>query len=93
MSVVDWQLIGAEQRDGTEIIVGVDIATVWIVRSASWSNGDMWQQQDFENVEEARGWWSYSNSVNQDKLEGIFEPTHWIPCPPPPEVDLGLGVG
>lgn len=76
----EWMPIETAPTDSTEIIVGVDIATVWIVRSARYED-----DEDFcENLEEI-GWWSYSNSISQELLEGIFEPTHWMPLPKPPE--------
>ena len=31
------------------------------------------------------GWWSYvRHSVSQEKLEGSYAPTHWMPLPEPP---------
>lgn len=80
----EWQLIETAPRDGTEVIVGFDIATVWIVRNARWSEGSRWKEIGHESQGEARGWWSPKHSVTQVKLEGIYEPTHWIPLPTPP---------
>lgn len=80
----EWQPIETAPRDDEPIIVGMDTATVWIVRSAHWSDGGLWQIEGFDNQDEARGWWSYASSVGQEKLEDIYEPTHWMPLPEPP---------
>lgn len=69
-----WKPIQTAPHNGREIIVGVDIADTWIVRSAWWRNGD--ETPDFDETD--RGWWSYKNSVTQEMLEGIYEPTHWL---------------
>lgn len=77
----DWQDISTAPKDGTEIIVGVDVATVWIVRSARYVRADEWYPSEPDDVD---GWWSYINSVSQEQLVGIYEPTHWMPQPAPP---------
>lgn len=80
-----WQPIETAPKDETEVIVGVDIADTWIVRAAWYrpketvdylmaAMPEEWDETDI-------GWWSYENSVSQEKLEGIYEPTHWIPMP------------
>lgn len=69
-----WLPIKTAPRDGTEIIVGVDIADTWIVRSAWWRDGTKIPNFDVEDT----GWWSYKNSVTQEMLEGIYAPTHWL---------------
>lgn len=81
----EWQPIETAPRDGTEVLVGKDIATVWIVRNARWVNANDWVPPENDEVD---GWWAYRNSVTQELLEGIFEPTHWIPMPQPP-ADVG----
>lgn len=80
----EWQPIETAPKDGTTVIVGFDIASVWIVRSACWDDGQGWDSTGFDSLDEARGWWSYCNSVSSEKLEGIYEPTHWMPLPPAP---------
>lgn len=73
-----WKPIETAPKDGTDIIVGVDIATVWIVRSAWYRGPEVIEQQPDVFDESDIGWWSYIHSVTQEKLEGIFEPTHWL---------------
>ena len=71
-----WLPIETAPRDGTEVIVGFEQATVWIVRSARYVKREDWIDEDEED-----GWWSYSSSITQDKLDGIETPTHWLPMP------------
>lgn len=78
-----WREIKDAPLDDEEIIVGWDSATVWITRGAFYCDGADWMHQDFDSQEEARGWWSYRNSVSQEKVE----PTHWLPMPEPPEYE------
>lgn len=77
--MIDWCLINT--HDGSEdlVLVYVEIAEVQIVRLAGWIDGERWEEQNFPSQDEARGWWAYRNSVSAEKLEGIFEPTHWAP--------------
>ncbi|PXV60675.1 hypothetical protein SAMN04487785_102403 [Dyella jiangningensis] len=89
MSNSGWQPIETAPRDGTEIIVGFDCATQWIVHMAFYRSeseiremegiGD-WSMEDV-------GWWSYTlTSVGQERLDGYRTPTHWIPLPKVPIV-------
>lgn len=89
----EWQPIETAPKDGTEIIVGWDSATVWITRSAYYDNGmavdiegnpfPLWETQGFSSQAEAEGWWSPDNCVGTCKVE----PTHWMPLPAPPMSD------
>lgn len=73
-----WQPIETAPKDGTEVIVGVDIASVWITRGAFYvAPGE-------RDTPDSVGWWSYKHSVTQEKLEGMYEPTHWLPMPETP---------
>src|SRR5687768_480455 len=65
-----WRSIESAPKDGTEIIVGGEIATVWIVRNARWVQADEW----LEEPEDKDGWWAYRNSITQEMLEDIYEP-------------------
>jgi hypothetical protein len=72
-------------RDGTEVLVLLDCASVAVVRPAWYRSRKEWE--DFgryffgwDSLEEWEGWWSYaSNGVGQEKLEGLQLPTHWYP--------------
>jgi hypothetical protein len=78
----EWQPIEAAPKDGTDIIVGFDFATVWIVHIAWYRDGGI--ENGVEGPEDI-GWWSYMHhSVTQTKLEDDYAPTHWIPLPEPP---------
>lgn len=77
-----WQPIETAPRDGSDIIVGFDTASVWIVHVAWWRDIKEWMEWKEEDV----GWWSYTNnSVTQEKLEDYRTPTHWMPLPPLPK--------
>lgn len=77
-----WQPIETAPKDGTEILVYKNVATVDIIHIASWVNQDEWMHE----TECGDGWWSYTeNSVSQRMLEGYKYPTHWMPLPPLPE--------
>jgi len=73
--LTQWKSIETAPKDGTEIIVGFDLATVWIVRSAWYRRVE---DNPFEFDESDVGWWSYKSSVTQEKLDGVYEPTHWL---------------
>ncbi len=82
-----WRPIETAPKDGTDIIVGVDIATTWIIRGAWYESPEeairMNKASGPSNFSD--GWWSDKNSVTCEKLIGVYEPTHWIPMPDPPE--------
>lgn len=84
--VEGWQPIETAPKDGTEIILGWDIASVWIVRSGWWEDGFDMIEGGYD--EECEGWWSYRHSVTQEKLDGYDNPTHWMPLPKPPKESL-----
>jgi hypothetical protein len=77
----EWQPIETAPKDGTDIIVGYDFASVWIVHVAFWRGVDL----DMGFTEDDVGWWSYkTTSVAQEQLGGYYAPTHWIPLPKVP---------
>jgi hypothetical protein len=85
-----WQPIETAPRDGTDVLVYKDVATVPVVHIAWYRSEEEWRDHGGclfgDTLEEYVGWWSYTrNSVTQEKLEGYAEPTHWMPLPEPPE--------
>lgn len=81
-----WQPIETAPRDGTDILVYYEFATVPIAHIARWDDGEMWDSTGFSSQEEAAGWWSNIESfVSQHKLSGYNTPTHWMPLPEPPK--------
>jgi len=85
-------LIDTAPKDGTEVIVAVEIATVWVLRNARYVRAEDWMPEldplypwRAEEEEDTDGWWAVRNSVTQEFLEGYYEPTHWMPMPELPE--------
>lgn len=79
-----WQPIATAPRDGTDIIVGYDFASIWVVHVAFWNDQNSYGEKLPEGHEEI-GWWSYiENSVTQTLLANSNMPTHWMPLPTPP---------
>jgi len=80
----EWQPIETAPKNGTEIIVGYDSATVWICHVAWWLVWETWMDDVPESFsKDELGWWSYvENSVTQHYLGD--KPTHWIPLPKQP---------
>ena len=76
----EWQPIETAPKDGTEVLVYTDVATVPVVHIARWEDGRDGYPDSFE-----QGWWSYTeHSVTQTLLEDWKQPTHWMPLPPAP---------
>lgn len=85
-TMINWQTIDTAPKDGTEVLVYIDVATVGVVHIAWWENDehDLWRDQGFDNKAEVIGWWSYTcGSVSQEKLNDYLSPTHWAPYNPP----------
>ena len=89
-----WQTIETAPRDGTDVLVLFDAATVPIVHVAFYRGEQEWNDSGqycggWDTLEDWLGWWSYTRgSVSQEKLEGITAPAYWIPLP-----ELPNGVG
>lgn len=84
--VIDWQPIETAPKDGSDVLVYIDVATVGVVHVAWWENDeiDQWEEQGFDSKDEAIGWWSYTlGSVGQEKLDGYRSPSHWASYSPP----------
>jgi hypothetical protein len=76
-----WLPIATAPKDGTEILVLFDSATVDVVRLCWWDDG---APRESDNVPGPRpddvGWWSYKHSVTQEQIEGMT-PVGWLPMP------------
>ena len=78
-----WQGMDTAPKTGEEILVHTGVAGQSVVRLAFWVSGEHWDMQGFDSAEELRGWWSYKNSVTQEKLDEIYEPQLWTEYHPP----------
>lgn len=67
----EWKPIETAPKDGTSILVG---APEWEPELCSWRN-DCW----------FRGW--CAGGLRSDTYGPDFDPTHWMPLPPPPRPD------
>ena len=77
-----WERIETAPRDGTDILVCFDCASVLVAHIAWWRS----KEDSPEFTDEDVGWWSYTRgSVTQEMLDGYRTPTHWMPLPDPPE--------
>ena|SRR3990167_3521283 len=89
----EWQPIETAPKDGTEILVYYEFATVPIVHIARWDDDrfDQWEGERFASKADKIGWWSYvETSVSQHKLDEFNTPTHWMPLPAPPSDDVAV---
>ena len=86
--MAEWQPIETAPKDGTDIIVGRDIGTVWVVHVAWYRTLEEIQEMEGMGdwAPEHEGWWSYTRSaVSQEHLMDTWRrPTHWMPLPAPP---------
>ncbi len=73
-----WKPIETAPKDGSDVIVGFDVATVWVVHSAWWLAWDD-EAAALGFQPEDEGWWSCTRgSVAQEKLGDYRTPTHWL---------------
>lgn len=79
-----WRPISEAPRDGTDVLVFYEVANTQFAHIAFYDDGQLDPDEDYDP--DAVGWWSYVwSSVRRYKLEGLNEPTHWMPLPEPPE--------
>ena len=72
-----WLPIATAPKDGTEILVLINSATVWVAHIAWWKECD---PDDGFDPPEHRGWWSYvRHSVTQEMLDEYSIPIWWQP--------------
>ena len=88
--MTEWQPINTAPKDGTEVLVfRMDCGCTAIAHVAFYRSEEAWDEcplPDWESKEEYVGWWSYiRNSISQEKLDGVYTPTHWMPLPPDPK--------
>ena len=87
--MTDWQDISTAPKDGTEVLVfRMDCGCTAIAHVAFYRSEEAWDEYflpNWESKEEYVGWWSYiRNGISQEKLDGVYTPTHWMPLPPAP---------
>jgi hypothetical protein len=75
-----WNPIETAPKDGSEILVLFDSATVEVVRLCWWNDGSAEQNRGIADPE-AIGWWSYRHSVTQEQLTWLKNPIAWMPMP------------
>lgn len=85
-----WQSIETAPKDGTHILVYLNVASVPVVHIAWFRSHEEWEASGQflgdDTVEEWLGWWSYTRgSVTQEKLDGYREPRFWMPLPATPK--------
>ena len=85
-----WQPIETAPKDGTEILVfRMCCGCTPIAHVAFYKSKEEWDEIGYiigDTEEEFVGWWSYvRHSITQEKLDGDYTPTHWIPIPKLPK--------
>lgn len=68
----EWQPIETAPLDGTEVLLGLVMATSWVVR-----NG--WYDDPEDGT--PAGWWGANSCTSESLLHGPYEPTCWMPLP------------
>jgi hypothetical protein len=78
---MNWQPIETAPKNGENIIVLFNSASVPIVRLCSWDDGSPqpWADDPDSPRPDDIGWWSYRHSVTCEQID--MRPVGWIPCP------------
>lgn len=80
-----WLPMETAPKDGTDVLVWIDVATVPVVHLAWFNSEDDWIKYVEASgsdtpLEEYVGWWTYPvGSVSQEKLDGHRTPLFWMP--------------
>ncbi len=82
---VTWLDISTAPKDGTEILLATWQAGVWIVLNGYYDDGNDLPTTKAIDRETAIGWWYYKNCMTQEKMDDIYEPTHWCPMAAAPK--------
>ena len=88
---MEWQPIETAPKDGTEVLLLLNCADVWVVHIGWWRSREEWEESGkfcggWDSVDDWEGWWSYtSNGVTQEKLKGSRSPLYWMSLPEPPD--------
>jgi hypothetical protein len=76
-----WQPMAIAPKDGSEILVLFDSATVDVVRLCWWDDGAPRESDRFPAPRpDDVGWWSYRHSVTQEQIN-IGKAVGWLPMP------------
>jgi hypothetical protein len=82
-NAASWIPIETAPKDGTEILVLFDSASVDIVRLCWWDDGAPEPWGDNQPRPGDVGWWSYQHSVTQELINvDLMAPIGWMPHPP-----------
>jgi len=76
---MEWKSIETAPKDGTAVLVYPPIWNGRTVSVAHW-NDDRYSKRP-------RPYWKRDDDHNRTTVSRDKPPTHWMPLPPPPEVD------
>ena len=77
-AVLAWIPIESAPKNGDEILILFDSATVDVVRLCWWNDGSL-EQNGGDPDPSSIGWWSYKHSVTQEQID--LTPIAWMPFP------------
>lgn len=86
--MTDWQPIETAPKDGSEILGYRDDCGALLMR---WTSlGEFLTESELSEYDEETTYqedWFYADFICGGRLENDQAPTHWMPLPPPPELD------